>query len=393
MPFQAPRLVALSRFVMTFLVGSAFFPGSPWHPANCSAAPVPASVDKRVGFTPTYAFRDKAFTNMIADSYRQVPGAKTNAGEFYQWLEAAYAKTRPAVGPVPGVSGSLSLAAALDAERGRLAGIADTTVKSQQERQVAAWAHKTVKKAIPRFSLERGFEFYNMVHGGERQCYSQSILIAGMLQRAGIPAGVVMVWKSLHGEASNNGHAVAVAQLSNGRQLIVDASEMVPFPRQQGLFVRQDGQYRYVTPLFAKGGGEIVGYRRQADRARIATATVQTLDLPFLKSQFYYYRGERAPGGVFDEKKTAAGLSHSAQQLHIAVRLCPQNPLAVYMLGRAYQQQGNDKAAKAQFAQSYQQYSRFGYLPDGALDAFELVGFKKPQITESEPKQAAVPHG
>ena len=331
-------------------------------------------------FAPKFAFHDKTFTGFVADSYRYTAQGKANPIEFYKWLDTAYTRTRQTVGPVPGVSRSLALLPALDAERIRIASITDPAAKTKQERLVSAWAHKTVKKAVLHFSLERGFEFYNMVHGGERQCYSQSILIASMLQRAGIPAGVVMVWKSMNGEASNNGHAVVVAQLASGRQILVDASEPEPFPRQQGLFVRQSGLYRFVTPLYAKGDAEIVGYRRKADRGRVAVNTVQTLDLPFLRSQFYYYRGERTPGGFFDTKSTPSGLAKSVKPLQTAIRLCPDNPLAVYMVGRVYQRLGKDKAARAQFAESYQKYSAFGYLPDGAMDAFALI-LKKPQVT------------
>jgi hypothetical protein len=392
----------LNRVTAFAVTGSLLYLSGLSQGMDCLAAPVSATAKtkavpspkqkKNLSFTPTFAFRDKTFTSFVSDSYRQMPDAKAGSSEFYRWLDTAYTKTRRTAGPVPGVSASLSLPSALDAERTRLDEINGVSAQTKQEKQFAAWAHKTVKQAIPHFSLERGFEFYNMVHGGQRQCYSQSILIAGMLQRVGIPAGVVMVWKSLNGATSNNGHAVVVAQLSNGRHLLVDASEPMAFPRQQGLFVRQNGQYLYVTPLFAKGDAEIVGYRRKSDRSRVSVDTVQTLDLAFLKSQFYYYRGERAPGGIFDTKKTATGLSRSAKRLQAAIDLCPQNPLAVYMLGRVYQRQGNTKAAKTQFAQSYQQYSRFGYLPEGAMDAFEMIGVKKPQITQAAPKAIAVSH-
>jgi tetratricopeptide (TPR) repeat protein len=376
MPLRARRFVGLYFLAfVTAVLSSAWAEAPSFH-----------RQPSHTRFTPRYSLRDKTFTAFVTDSYRQTDGGTAGAAEFYRWLDAAYGKTRITVGPPPGVSRSLPLAGALDAERSRLARISGSAAKTRQERQVAAWAHRTVKKAIPRFSLDRGFEFYSMVHGGERQCYAQSVLIAGMLQRAGIPAGVVMVWKNQSGATSNNGHAITIARLSNGRHLLIDASEPLPFSLQQGLFVRQDRQYRFVTPLFNKNDSEIFGYRRESDQERIAVSSVHALDLPFLKSQFYYYRGERAPGGAFDSKKTIAGLSRSAQHLQTAIRLCPENPLATYMLGRVYQRLGKTEAARQQFAQSYRLYSRFGYLPEGARDAFALVD-KTPQAFQSAPEQ------
>ena len=384
MKFRIPKYSIPLSITATLMVGAFMTSAEAGVPTAAHAKHATLSSH----FAPKFAFHDKTFTGFVADSYRYTSAGKANPTEFYKWLDTAYTKTRKTVGPMPGVSKGLALVPALDAERTRLAAITDPAAKTKQERLVAAWAHKTVKKAVLHFSLERGFEFYNMVHGGERQCYSQSILISGMLQRAGIPAGVVMVWKSMNGEASNNGHAVVVAQLASGRQILVDASEPEPFPRQQGLFVRQSGQYRFVTPLYAKGDAEIVGYRRKSDRCRVSVNTVRTLDLPFLRSQFYYYRGERTPGGFFDTTSTPAGLAKSVKPLQTAISLCPDNPLAVYMLGRVYQRLGKDKLARAQFAESYGKYSAFGYLPDGAMDAFALI-LKKPQVTQKPAAETA----
>ncbi|MES2465615.1 MAG: hypothetical protein V4671_34045 [Armatimonadota bacterium] len=401
MLFHVQRFTVMRCTIAIMLTVAALSLSKMGHPAVGSSTPLAFSVPSKNStssqsgnsrFTPRYAFREAAFTDFVRDSYRQMSQGKPDASEFYRWLDSAYAKTRTTIGPVPDIPRSRPLGAALDAERTYLSGIHGSAARTRQERKTAAWAHRTVKKVIPRFSLERGFEFYNMVHGGERQCYSQSILIAGMLQRAGIPSGVVMVWKSLNGVTSNNGHAVVLARLSNGRDILVDASEPMPFPRQQGLFVRHKDQYLYVTPLFAKNSAEIVAYRRQADGEKTSCSTVQALDMPFLKSQFYYYRGERAPGGAFDPKKTAAGLARSAQQLRTAIRLCPENPLAVYMLGRVYQRQGSEGKARAQFAQSYGLYSRFGYLPEGATDAFALIGQKKPVVAHTPGKTVSVSH-
>ncbi|MBC8102325.1 MAG: hypothetical protein H7Z41_07035 [Cytophagales bacterium] len=389
--FRTRRSVLFAAAVAVALAGTAVYLRGSAPPSGVGGSRLAAAVKRGIPspprtehaasgeinprFAPSYALGGATFTGFVSDSYAQCAPRTRPAGaaEFYRWLDAAYAGARRSAGVPPEVTEKGPLGAALDSERVRLAAVQDPLARARRERQVAAWAHRMVKKAIPRFSLERGFEFYNMAHGGQRQCYSQSVLIAGMLQRAGIPAGVVMVWKSLDGVLSNNGHAVVVARLASGRHLLVDASDAAPFPRQQGLFVRRNGQYQYVTPLFAAGDSEIVGYRLKSNRNRITVGEVCTLDLPFLRSQFYYYRGERAPGGAFDSKKTMAGLSESARRLRTATQLCPENPLAVYMLGRVYQRQGRRQAARERFTDAYGQYRAFGYVPSGTKDAFALV--------------------
>jgi len=57
--------------------------------------------------------------------------------------------------------------------------------------------------------------------------------------------------------------------------------------------------------------------------------------LRFIQSQFWYYRGERAPGGLLAEKSDD-GWPRRRTRCAPSVRLCPKNPLAVYMLGRVY---------------------------------------------------------
>ena len=61
---------------------------------------------------------------------------------------------------------------------------------------------------------------------GQRQCFLQSVLIAGLLQRMGISAGVAMVYRNPRGEESNNGHAVTLVKLPDGDDLVADAAEL-----------------------------------------------------------------------------------------------------------------------------------------------------------------------
>ena len=66
-------------------------------------------------------------------------------------------------------------------EKRELNGIADTSARARKEQAFAAWSHKLTKTIIPRFSLDRGFEFANVVRYGERQCFLQSVLIASLV--------------------------------------------------------------------------------------------------------------------------------------------------------------------------------------------------------------------
>jgi hypothetical protein len=87
----------------------------------------------------------------------------------------------------------------MDDARTKLDRIALPSARAAAERQVCADLHKSIKSRIPRFSLDRGFEFRHTVGRGERQCFLQSVVIASLLQRAGIPAGVAMVFATKRG--------------------------------------------------------------------------------------------------------------------------------------------------------------------------------------------------
>ena len=62
------------------------------------------------------------------------------------------------------------------------------------------------------------------------------MIIAGLAQDMGVNAGVVMVYKNIEGAPTNNGHAVALFKLAEGKDIIVDASDPIPFVEQKGLF-------------------------------------------------------------------------------------------------------------------------------------------------------------
>lgn len=302
-----------------------------------------------------YAFGTPAFSQFVADSYRHTDGS---AEEFFSWLRSAY-ETSPH--RFPGRE-SLPLESLLEALRDELAEVTDPAARSARLREHAGWLHRWLKGAIPHFSLARGFEFYNTARRGERQCFLQSVLLAGLLQRLGADAGVIMVNRNPAGQETNNGHAVAVLKLPEG-DLLVDASEQHPFARHMGLFLRVDG-YRYVTPTWGPDG-IIRGYRRLRSDRELATWAVRPLDHAFLRSQFAYYRGERVPGGLLAARSTPEGLEQAAAHLRESVRLCPDNPLAAYTLSCVYWKQGQAAAARAAVRQACLAYTRAGWLPAG----------------------------
>lgn len=177
-----------------------------------------------------------------------------------------------------------------------------------------------------------------------------------------VDAGVVMVYRNPGGYEINNSHATVLVKLSGGQDLLVDASYPEPFIRQRGLFVRGP-EYRYVDVIYERGSARISSYRSVEGRTRIETAQLRPLDLGFLRSQFYYYRGERAEGGVLARKKTPGGLEASRRHLETSLRLCPGNPLPAYMLSRVYREQGETVKAREMLARAQRLYSQCGWVP------------------------------
>ncbi|WP_216319152.1 hypothetical protein [Deinococcus aestuarii] len=311
------------------------------------ATPAPASL--------TYGGAN--FRALADESYR-LAGLK---GSFEPWLPDAY--TRAGV-PLGGEKRSLT--AALDARRAALTA-ARGPERDRLARDTAAWAHRFVKKAVPRFSLERGFEFAGMAGAGERQCLLQSVVIAGLLQRVGLDAGLVMVWKSQSGRESNLGHVTSVLRLPSGAgDVQVDASEPEPFARHQGVLAWADGGYRFLTPRF--DGDVMTAYVRADGKGSVAAKTLTFLDLPYVRSQFNYYRGERAPGGFLGTgtgKATPAGLKASEAFLRAALRDNPQNALAAGVLGSVQRKQGKEAQARAQYLAAGRLYAAQGHTPAG----------------------------
>lgn len=306
----------------------------------------------------SYPYHSRQFTKFVYESYC-VNGTK-DISDFYTWMEKAYKSSNRAY---PGKE-KLGLESLMEAKRCDFSHIKDINTKTTAQINFASWLHRTIKTIIPRFSLDRGFEFCNVVRYGERQCFLQSVLIAGLLQKTGVNAGVVMVYKNIKGAQTNNGHAVVLVKLPDGKDIIVDASEPEPFARQRGLFVKTM-DYRYVDPVFEDRSDKIVYFKPAYGTGKIGTSKVKTLDTAFLDSQFWYYRGERVVGGIIASKKTHEGLARSASCFETSMKRCPNNPLTVYMLGRVYLDQGRMTLAKQTLNRAKSLYMRFGWVPDG----------------------------
>ena len=333
------------------------------------AAPSPAiqspSPDAR------YAYGSARFGRFVADSYRLTGG---NPADFGRWLSAAYASHEDRLAGRE----ALPFEEAMDARTRELAAARMPAARARLERDTAAWLHRVVKQTIPRFSLERGYEFTSAAGTGERQCLLQSVLIAALLQKMGVSAGVDMVWANPQGERSNMGHAVTVLRLSDGRDLLVDASDPTPFIAHQGLFARVAGGYRFLQPQYAPDA-RISGYADLQGR-RFTLEQVRPLDAAYLASQFNYYRGERTPGGFFDPHKTPAGLAASARFFRAALQDNPANPLATYALGQVLNRLGQRDEARRFLARGMALYTQQGYVPQGPRDAYAaaLKAARKP---------------
>ncbi len=284
-----------------------------------------------------FPLHSPAFQALVQDSYREVQGAPP----FLPWLEGAYAR---AFGE--------PLERALRRER------------AEGGLEAARFAFRLVKRLLPRFSLEEGYEFAYAALKGERQCLLQGVLVQGLLEEAGYPAGVYMVWKNPEGRESNLGHAVAVLRLK-GRDYLVDPSEPEPLARHQGLFLLAEGAYRFAEPLYGPDGG-IQAYR--VGGRLLPPDRVAPLPYAFVRSQFYYYRGEQAKGGLWDRRKTPEGLARSEAMFRQALALDPKNPLARYALGLLLAREGRPEG-KGYLREAYALYQAYGHVPQGPREA------------------------
>lgn len=298
------------------------------------------------------------FRALAAESYK-LAGL---SGDFTTWLSDAYAKAGVPLGDGKTLDDALSARkAALDAAK-------TPAEKDKLARDTAAWAHKFIKKVVPKFSLERGYEFASIVKTGERQCLLQSTIIAGLLQKAGLNAGLVMVWKSMSGQESNLGHVTSVLRLPSGAgDVQVDASEPEPFATHSGILAWVGDSYRFMEAQFGPDA-LISSYKRSDGKGSVKPANMTFLSLNYVRSQYDYYRAERAIGGVLGTgtgKATPAGLKTSEMYLRRALATEPQNALAASVFGTVLRKLGKNAEAQAQYRKAAVIYQLEGYMPSG----------------------------
>jgi hypothetical protein len=221
-----------------------------------------------------------------------------------------------------------------------------------------------VKKALPNYNLDRGFELANTVRRRERQCLMQSLLISSLLQGMGVDAGLAMVNRNERGEYSNNAHVVVLIKLSNGHDALVDGSYPVPLVAHGGLMVMMPhGSLRYVRPVYTRDYRQIRSYLTLPSMLAAPTDTVRPMNINFVRSQIDYYRGERKPGGVLARRPTIAGLEGSVHFFRSSLENCPANPLPAYMLGVAFSRLGRRDEAREQYRSAKELYQSAGWVP------------------------------
>ncbi|MER3603613.1 MAG: hypothetical protein C4298_07600 [Thermus sp.] len=280
---------------------------------------------------PSLVWGGSGFKELVADSHREVPDAPA----FIPWFQAAFARAY-----------TFSLDSAL------------LRWKKEGAEAAALELHRAVKRLLPRFSLKRGYEFAYAALRGERQCLLQSVLLAALLEKMGFSAGVYMVYQNPEGKESNLGHAVTVLKLGQ-KDLLVDASDPTPFVEHRGLFAQVGGVYRFLKPVYSEDHA-ILRYVDVGRGQTLKPEEVTPLPFSFVRSQFYYYRGEQTPGG-FLGPATPQGLARSEAFLRRAV--------ATYLLGLVLKKEGREEEAKALLRKALDLYGQAGYIPPGPRNA------------------------
>lgn len=300
-----------------------------------------------------FPYGSTAFETFVTDSYKL---AGENAPQpFLAWMDAKLQKIQ-----------NQPWIAWVDTQRGNVQNAAtDEKVGKEAETLLEIW--RLIKQLLPNYSLTRGFEFTSAVRHAERQCFLQSVIVTSLLQACGFDAGIVMVNRNPDGEYTNNGHAVPLVRLSDGSSAMIDGSYPMPYPQHMSVFVLDtiEGKYQYVRPIYDQRGA-VMGFR-QGD-ATWGPRRAGGLDFDFLRSQFDYYRGERAIGGVLAKEPTAKGLSESIAHFQRGLERCKGNPLVVYMLGKALRAAGREEEAKAKFREAETLYKAYGWSPVNLRD-------------------------
>jgi len=354
-----------AKCVMAIIIVSMIFSISCYSKSNHLSASADLSKPVSLTCSDYYCpYMSKTFDTFVEDSYKD--GGKKDRSEFYKWMDSSYINWRDksikeGIFPFNGVE-NLTFNELIDWLNKSILSLSDTEEKVNKEREILRWTHRYIKSVIPVFSLRRGYEFRNVVKYGERQCFLQSVLISSLFQKMGINSGVYMVYINNNKEETNNGHAVVVVKLSDGKDILVDASDREPFMAHAGLFGRISTGYIYIKPQY-DSLNDILSYRASSDNKDINTASVIPLDIAFLRSQFYFYRGEWTDGGIHAKERTTEGLEKARKYMEESIKLCRQNPLAVYMEGRIHEELKEEDMAKKYFQDAGVLYRHYGWMP------------------------------
>lgn len=314
---------------------------------------------------PAHPYGGDVFQSLVRDSARAI-GSAGETG-FGAWMDGRF--LRLARGDSAGGDGE-NWADLLARHRRGLAAVEDREERARQEMALAVWLHSAVKQGIPNYNLERGFELANVAGREERQCLLQSVLISSLLQAMGVDAGIAMVYQNHDGQYTNNAHVVVLLKQANGRDALVDGSYRQTLVAHKGLMAMlSGGGYRYVRPVYTPDYRAIVSYREAPSGAALSVSAVRPMDVPFMRSQFDFYRGERAAGGVLAERATADGLQRSARFLQSSLEHCPRNPLPAYYLGLVYEKQGRTGDAYRQILAARDLYRQAGWAPQNVAQA------------------------
>jgi hypothetical protein len=312
-----------------------------------------------------HPYGSAAFDQLVADSNRTT-GVGTPE-EFRAWMNKSFLRAARGSGFAEG-AGTWEDVIRINADS--LGAIADPEQRAQRELALGAWLHGAVKKALPNYNLERGFELANVPRRQERQCLMQSLLITSSLQAMGVDAGLAMVNRNADGQYTNNAHVVALVKLSNGRDALVDGSYRTPLVAHQGLMVMMPkGGLRYVRPVYTRDYRQIASYLVLPGLSEAPTEAVRPMGIGFVRSQIDYYRGERIPGGVLAKEASAAGLEGSVRFFRSSLENCPTNPLPAFMLGLACEKAGRRKEAREQFITAHRLYVQAGWVPFAVQEA------------------------
>lgn len=307
-----------------------------------------------------HPYAGEAFDRLVDDSCSATGAMDRNA--FHQWMAARLLTIGRSW---PYGRDAADWETFLKAQREDMESTGDLRQRARKQHALAAWLHATVKKALPNYDLEHGFELAYAARDRQRQCLMGSLLISSLLQAAGVDAGMMMMNQNVDGEFTNNTHVVAVMKLANGNDAVVDASYGWVNVAHRGLMgMDSDGRYRYVRPIYTPDGGEIMAYREEPTRRQQSTKDVRPLDAAFALSQIYYYRGERTPGGVLAKRTSREGLDRSVRFFDASLALAPRNPLPAYMLAKAYELQGRREDAFRQYTHARNLYGQAGWTPD-----------------------------